>query len=147
MVVLGATGSQASALALSKLGAKVVSANFSNAESVRAALAGANAIFAITNFWDQISLDTELSQVKTINKIASQLPALEHYILSSLPDGRTLAGGKFQNILPYNAKAYIRNDLVKNHPGLWAKTTEFFVTFYFQNWVKYSTVLGPYKMC
>ncbi|PQE25113.1 hypothetical protein CJF31_00005949 [Rutstroemia sp. NJR-2017a BVV2] len=172
IVVLGATGSQGgpatryilenlsetynvraitrdptkpSALALSKLGAEVISANFSDAESVKDALSGANAIFAITNFWDQISLDTEVSQAHAINEVASQLPDLEHYILSSLPDGRTLAGGKFQNILPYNAKAYIRDDLVKNYPALWAKTTEIFVAFYFQNWVKYSTVLGPYK--
>jgi hypothetical protein len=54
---------------------------------VKAALSGANAIFAITNFWDQLSLNVELSQAHTINGVASQLPDLEHYILSSLPDG------------------------------------------------------------
>lgn len=88
-----------------------------------------------------------MSQAKTINQVASELPHLEHYILSSLPDGRTLAGGKFQNILPYNAKALIRNDLVENHPSLWEKTTEVFIAYYFQNWVKYSMVLGPYMVC
>lgn len=84
---------------------------------------------------------------KPINQIASELPHLEHYILSSLPDGRTLAGRQFQNILPYNAKALIRHDLAENYPSLWKKTTEVFVAFYFQNWVKYSMVLGPYKVC
>lgn len=136
-----------SAQALSKSGAEVVSADYDIPDSIKAALSGAHAIFAITNFWEQTSLETEVAQAKTINQIASELPHLEHYILSSLPDGRTLAGCQFQNILPYNAKALIRHDLAENYPSLWKKTTEVFVAFYFQNWVKYSMVLGPYKVC
>ncbi|KAF7933071.1 uncharacterized protein EAE97_008838 [Botrytis byssoidea] len=133
------------AQALSKCGAEVISADYDIPDSIEAALSGAHAIFAITNFWEQNSLDIEVAQAKTINRIASKLPHLEHYILSSLPDGRALAGRQFQNILPYNAKALIRHDLAENYPSLWKKTTEVFVAFYFQNWVKYPMVLGPYK--
>lgn len=96
-----------SAQALSKCGAEVISADYDIPDSIQAALSGAHAIFAITNFWEQNSLDIEVAQAKTINQIASKLPHLEHYILSSLPDGRALAGHRFQNILPYNAKVLI----------------------------------------
>jgi hypothetical protein len=61
-----------------------------------------------------------------------------------LPDGRKLAGEKLQNILPYNAKAAIREDLV-TYEGLRAKMTEVFVAYYYQNWSKYSAMLAPEK--
>ncbi len=88
-----------------------------------------------------------MRQGKLINKVAAEVPTLQHYIFSSLPDGRHLAGGKFQGILPYNAKAFIREDLMGNYTELWKKTTEVYVAFYFQNWLKYNVVFGPQKVC
>lgn len=129
---------------LKNLGAEIVEANVSDEASLTAALAGAWAIFAITNFWDQSNFDLEVSQGKLVNRLASQVPELEHYVVSSLPDGRQLAGGKFQNILPYNAKAEIREDLMR-YEGLMGKMTEVFVAYYYQNWLKYSAVFGPQK--
>ncbi|KAF7899752.1 hypothetical protein EAF00_004088 [Botryotinia globosa] len=69
-----------SAQALSKCGAEVISADYDIPDSIEAALSGAHAIFSITNFWEQNSLDIEVAQAKTINRIASKLPHLEHYI-------------------------------------------------------------------
>ncbi|TEY57481.1 hypothetical protein BOTCAL_0217g00070 [Botryotinia calthae] len=77
VVVLGATGAQhlsdtyrvravacdptkPSAEALSKSGAEVVSVDYDIPDSIKAALSGAHAIFAITNFWEQNSLETEV---------------------------------------------------------------------------------------
>lgn len=65
---------------------------------------------------------------------------------SSLPDGRKLLGGKYQNILPYNAKAAIREDLQSNFPELYKKTIEIWIAYYYQNWVKYQAVFGPIKV-
>lgn len=48
-------------------------------------------------------------------------------------------------MLPYNASATIREDL-QLYPALAAKTTELYVTFYYQNWLKYQAVVGPYKV-
>jgi hypothetical protein len=135
------------ALALTSLGAEVLSADFNDADSMRAALAGAHAIFANTNFWDQSSYELEVAQGKLINSIASRVPELEHYVFSALPDGRTFAGGRFRGNLPYNAKAAIRDDLVENYPALWRKTTEVWVAYYYQNWVRFGLAFGPQKVC
>ncbi|TVY75830.1 NmrA-like family domain-containing protein [Lachnellula suecica] len=129
---------------LAALGAEVVEANFDHEGSLAAALDGAHAVFAITNFWDKADYDLEVTQGKLVNKLASHLPHLESYIFSSLPDGRKSADGKFQNILPYNAKAAIREDLY-TYPALASITTELFVAFYYQNWLKYQIVFGPIK--
>ncbi|RDW71643.1 hypothetical protein BP6252_08206 [Coleophoma cylindrospora] len=165
VVVLGATGAQAredksinsdsvltitrdsqkeSAKALAALGAEIVTADFDDEDSIKEALKGANAIFGITNFWDKADYDLEISQGKLINKLASEIPELEHYIFSSLPDGRKLENGKFQNILPYNAKAVLRDDLA-SYPVLAAKTSELWVAYYYQNWIKYQAVFGPQR--
>jgi hypothetical protein len=128
---------------LAALGAEVVKADFEDASSVAAAFKDANIIFAITNFWDQYSYDTEVKQGKLINKLAATIPTLEHYIFSSLADGKALDGGRFQNILPYNAKREIFEDL-KTYGGLWEKTTELWVAYYWQNWLKYP-IFAPTK--
>jgi len=130
---------------LISLGAEVVEADFDDENSLAAALDGAHAVFAITNFWDKASYDLEVEQGKLVNKLASRLPYLESYIFSGLPDGKSLAEGKFQNILPYNAKVAIRKDL-ESYPELAKKTTEIYVAFYYQNWLKYSVVFGPVKV-
>lgn len=127
------------------LGAEVVEADYDNEAPLAAALAGAHAVFAITNFWDKASYDLEVAQGKLVNKLASQVPNLKSYIFSSLPDGRKSANGRFQNIIPYNAKAAIREDLY-TYPALASITTEIFVAFYYQNWVKYQAVFGPLKV-
>ncbi|TVY35939.1 NmrA-like family domain-containing protein [Lachnellula occidentalis] len=129
---------------LAALGAEVVGADYDNEASLADALTGAHAVFAITNFWDKASYDLEVAQGKLVNKLASQLPNLKSYIFSSLPDARKSGNGKFQNILPYNAKAAIRDDLY-TYPALASITTEIFVAFYYQNWLKYPAVFGPLK--
>lgn len=128
---------------LAKLGAEVVKGDFDDASSIEAAFESANIIFAITNFWDQYSYNVEVKQGKLINELAAAVPTLEHYIFSSLADGRELAGGRFQNILPYNAKREILEDL-KSYEILWGKTTELWVAYYWQNWLKYS-IFAPKK--
>jgi hypothetical protein len=135
-----------SAQSLAAVGAEVVAGDFSDEASIRAALSGAHAIFAISNFWDQSSLEIEVEQGKLINKLASEIPTLEHYMYSALPDGRKIDGGKYKNILPYNAKAMIREDIMEQYPKLWAKTTELWVAYYYQNWLKYWLVFGPQKV-
>ncbi|KAJ8096427.1 hypothetical protein POJ06DRAFT_287586 [Lipomyces tetrasporus] len=130
---------------LASLGAEMVAANFDDEVSVAKALAGANLIFGITNFWDQYSLEIEVRQGLLIAKVASELPHLEHFIYSSLPDATQLAGGRYQNVLPYNAKTNIRDGMKKLYPQLWEKTTTLFISFYFENWLKYSAAFGPEK--
>jgi hypothetical protein len=56
---------------------------------------------------------------------------LQRYIFSGLPDEKHLAGSKYLNIFPYNAKAYIRENLQQEYPALPAKKTEIFISYYF----------------
>jgi len=130
---------------LAILGAEVVKADFDDEPSLRTALQGANAIFALTDFYDKMTLESELSRGLRIAKVASELPGLEHYVLSSLPDARTLFGGKYQLNLPYNSKVYVKEGIERGYPSLWAKTTSIYVSFYYQNWLKYPLVFGPTK--
>ena len=131
---------------LASLGAEVVKADFDDEPALRTALQGANAIFALTDFYDKMTLESELSRGLRIAKVASELPDLEHYVLSSLPDARTLFGGKYQLNLPYNSKIYVKEGIEKGYPSLWAKTTSIYVSFYYQNWLKYPLVFGPTKV-
>ena len=32
---------------------------------------------------------------------------------------------------------------MNNYPGLWAKTTELWVAYYYQNWMKFGLLFGP----
>ncbi|OXV05955.1 hypothetical protein Egran_06275, partial [Elaphomyces granulatus] len=172
VVVLGATGSQglsiieylfkhssslfrvravtrdptsSKAQSLASLGAEVTKADLDDEPTLRTALEGANAVFALTDFYDKMTIESELSRGLRIAKIASELPDLEHFVLSSLPDARTLFGGKYQFNLPYNSKAYIKEGIEKGYPSLWGKTTALYISFYYQNWLKYPLVFGPMK--
>ena len=131
---------------LVSLGAEAVSADFDDEASLTKAFAGADAIFGITNFWDQYSVETEVRQGLLVAKVASELPHLEHFIFSSLADATKLAGGVFKNVLPYNAKSAIRDGTIERYPELWAKTTTLFISFYYQNWLKYAAAFGPEKV-
>ncbi|KAG8404885.1 hypothetical protein J3459_016692 [Metarhizium acridum] len=172
VVVLGATGSQGGAVveyllahspslfqvravvrnadsekakALAKLGAELSEANFDDEDALRRALHGADAIFCLTNFFDQNSVDSELYRGLNIAKVASEIPELENFVFSALPDARDLFGGEYQRNLPYNAKSYIKEGIQKGFPELWKKTTVLYLAYYHQNWLKYAAVFGPAK--
>ncbi len=134
------------AVRLASLGAEVVAADFDDETSLVQAFSGADFIFGITNFWDKASIDIEVQQGLLVAKVASELPHLKHFVFSSLPDATKFAQGKFQNVLPYNAKTKIRDGMIKLYPQLWEKTTTIYVGFYFQNWLKYPIVFGPQKV-
>ncbi|KAK6536490.1 hypothetical protein TWF281_000722 [Arthrobotrys megalospora] len=172
VVVLGATGSQGGpvvehllkhsssifrvravvrnsdsekAKALAKLGAELAQADFDDEAALQAALHGANAVFCNTNYFDQNTIDSELYRALNVAKVASEIPELENFILSSLPDARDLFGGKYQRNFIYNSKAYIKEGIRKGFPELWKKTTVFYVAYYHQNWLKFPAVFGPIK--
>lgn len=62
---------------LAGLGAEVVNADFEDEQSMVKALEGANAIFAITNFWDKVDIEVEVAHGKLVNRIASKVVGLE----------------------------------------------------------------------
>jgi hypothetical protein len=134
------------ALALEKLGAELAVADFDDEPAMRTALQGANAVFCLTDFYDKSTVDAELYRGLLVARIASELPALHNFVFSSLPDARSLFGGKFQLILPYNSKTYIKEGIQRGYPDLWKKTTVLYVGYYYQNWLKYPKIFGPVKV-
>ena len=75
------------AKALAKLGAKVVSADLDDYESVKKAFTGAYGVFGVTNFWEHFSPEKEMAQAANIAK-AAKTANVKHVIWSSLDDTR-----------------------------------------------------------
>ncbi len=82
------------ALALTRLGAEVVRADLDKPDTLITAFAGTQGVFAVTNFWEHHSPETERRQARHIAEAAlrTQVP---HLIWSTLEDTRdAVAQGK-----------------------------------------------------
>ena len=79
----------AAARALRALGAEVMAANADDGPGLRSALAGADALFAVTNFWEHQSPERELLQAANIAD-AARRAGIGHVIWSTLEDTRLL---------------------------------------------------------
>ena len=75
------------ARALAALGAEVVAADVGNPADLKRALAGAHGLFALTNYWEHFSVDTELAQAKAMAQAAREA-GLRHVVWSTLEDTR-----------------------------------------------------------
>ncbi|KAI9870346.1 MAG: hypothetical protein M1830_004352 [Pleopsidium flavum] len=97
---------------LAAKGAEVVTANLDDKSSLRSALKGAYAVFAVTNYWEKMSAEVEVQQGKNVADVAKEL-SVEHFIWSSLLNIKKLSGGKFDKVYHFDAKAnveeYIRS--------------------------------------
>ncbi|KAG5804166.1 hypothetical protein H9Q74_011106 [Fusarium xylarioides] len=80
--------------ALKELGIEMHQADVDDPESLQRAFEGANAIFAMTDFWQHMSAAKEEEQGRRIMDIAADLPNLEQIIWPSLPDAKTISNGK-----------------------------------------------------
>ncbi len=75
------------AQALAAAGAEVVAADLDDRDTLRAALVGATALFAVTNFWEHMSPDRELTQAAHIAAAADDA-GVKHVVWSTLEDTR-----------------------------------------------------------
>lgn len=132
--------------ALASQGVDVVQANLDDSESLEHAFEGAHVIYAMTDFWQSMSADTELKQAISIANIAEALPQLQHFVWASLPDGKALSEGKYANIFHWQSKAALTEYLRTQKPALWAKTIEILFPNYFENCVTNPSVYLPVKV-
>ncbi|BCS19430.1 NmrA/HSCARG family protein [Aspergillus puulaauensis] len=130
----------ARALSLSSKDIQVIQADLADPASLKAAFTGTHAIFAVTNFFENlptlgirgaIDSETELG-INLANAAAQTLETLEHYIWSTLPDSKANTDGEV--VVPYyeskNAvDRYIRSAL----PRLLEKTTFVWFGWYASN--------------
>ncbi|KIX08900.1 uncharacterized protein Z518_03557 [Rhinocladiella mackenziei CBS 650.93] len=104
--------SKPSAQELTKMGAECVSADCDDKPSLRIAMDGAYAVFAVTNFWEKKSAEAEVQQGKNMADVAKEV-GVQHFIWSSLLNITELSGGKLSQVAHFDSKAdveqYIRD--------------------------------------
>ncbi|EUC32458.1 hypothetical protein COCCADRAFT_37630 [Bipolaris zeicola 26-R-13] len=169
IVIAGATGNQGSAIArgliktgdwhiravtrnpngekakkLAAEGMEIVQGDYNDEESMKKAFDGAQAIFAVTNWWDGLfrgaSLneagDIEYAQGTMLARLASQVKTLEHYIWSTLPNGEKLTEGRIP-VPHFDYKARVDDYIKETLPELAAKTTFLMFGFYPTNFADF----------
>lgn len=124
---------------LQQKGAEVVKGDVNDKNSLIAAFQGANAIFAVTDFWVPFMSssasavdvqDLETTQGRNIVDAASGISTLEHFVWSTLPLASKISGGK-TGVPHFDGKAVV-DDYIMGSP-LKDKTTFLFVAFYTTN--------------
>ena len=68
---------------LASQGAQVVAADLNDKSSLRAAVDGAYAVFAVTNYWEKMDKDVEVQQGKNLVDAAAEA-GVQHFIWSSV---------------------------------------------------------------
>ena len=145
---------KASAAPLRDAGIELVAADLDDQASLEKAFEGANAIFAVTDFWqflqnpatfekaqkdgkapNQVCFDLEVQQGKNIaNAAAKQLATLDRLVLSTLSDSVKWSNGEITHNLHFDAKAKFTNYVKESLPELANKTSYLQLTFYLSNW-------------
>jgi uncharacterized protein YbjT (DUF2867 family) len=123
------------AKALAARGVELVKADLLDAESLRAAFAGAYGAFVVTNFWDPGQMQREAEVGEAAVK-AARAAGVQHLVWSTLPDCETLTGGK-QKVAHFTGKAKVDAAVVQ---AGFARYTFVEAPFYFQNLL---TMMAP----
>ena len=94
------------AQSLSTKGVEVVSANLDDYDSVKQAVQGSTAVFAVTNYWEKMSKEVEVKQGHNIAN-ACKDAGVKHLIWSALPNVTKLTSGALQHVEHFDSKAEI----------------------------------------
>ncbi|CAG8980028.1 hypothetical protein HYALB_00009236 [Hymenoscyphus albidus] len=95
-----------SAKALESLGAETVSADLNDPQSVKAAIKGSYAVFAVTNYWEKGLPEAELAQGKAMADAAKEA-GVQHFIWSSLLNVTELSNGALPQVSHFDSKAKV----------------------------------------
>jgi hypothetical protein len=130
--------SSAGGKALADQGVEVVKADVNDVESLKRAFEGSHIIYAVTDFFAPFgtsgpakAVEVEVAQGKNLATAAAATSTLEHYVWSTLPDGRALTGGKF--VVPHFDGKNEVDRFIRANKELLTKTTFLWVTFYHSN--------------
>ncbi|KAG7118204.1 NmrA-like family domain-containing protein 1 like [Verticillium longisporum] len=91
---------------LKQQGADVVAADLNDKASLVRAFAGATAAFGVTDYWETLSMDTEIQQGKNLVDAAKE-SAVSHFIWSSLRNVNKLTQGKLAHVHQFDGKAEV----------------------------------------
>jgi hypothetical protein len=139
--------------ALAARGAEVVQADIDTPATLLTAFEGANAIFAVSDFWglygDPANKDKaqpgqpltvwvhehETQQSKNIIDAAAKVPNLERFIFSSLSDATKWSKGKYTHVYHFDSKAKAAEYGKETYPDLWAKTSIYQAGLFLSNYI------------
>lgn len=133
-------------------GVEVVKGDLNDKESLVAAFKGADAIFAVTDFWAQFynpatreklkpgqsineyCYDIEVQHGKNVADAAATVKNLDRFILSAACNVKELSKGKYTQVYHFDAKAKYTEYVRERHPELARKMSVVLIGIYMVNW-------------
>jgi uncharacterized protein YbjT (DUF2867 family) len=108
--------SKPNAKKLSQQGVEMVSADMNDSDSLKSAISGSYAVFAVTNYWETMSKATEVQQGKNIADM-SKAAGVKHLIWSSLPNVTKLTNGELPHVDHFDSKADVEEYIESTKGG------------------------------
>ncbi len=132
---------------LTKLGVEVVAADLDNQSTLRKAFANTYGVFAVTNFWEHMSAEQEMEQVRNI-AVAAKDASSSHVIWSTLEDTRIkvpVSDNRMPTLHGNYKVPHFDSKGASNHyfTDLGVPTTNLLTSFYWDNLVQFG--MGPKK--
>ncbi len=119
------------AKALRSGGAEVIAGDLNDRASLRAAMAGCDAVFAVTNWWELFDSPKEIAQGRNLVDAAVETE-IPRFMFSTLPSAKNISGGKIE--VPHlDSKSEIEQ--YARSRGL--NAVYFNVAFYFENLINF----------
>jgi uncharacterized protein YbjT (DUF2867 family) len=111
--------SKPNAKKLSDKGVEMVSADMNDKATLQKAISGSTAVFAVTNYWDAQSKQTEIQQGKNIADVCKE-EGVKHLIWASLPHVTKMTGGELTHVDHFDSKADVEEyiESIKGGSGL-----------------------------
>ncbi|OMP88419.1 NmrA-like family domain-containing protein 1 [Diplodia seriata] len=98
--------SKPAAQALTKQGVEMKSADLNSKSSLAEVLRGSHTVFLVTNYWESVKYDVEVSQGKNVADAAKEA-GVEHLIFSSLLNVTKETNGRLKHVPHFDGKADI----------------------------------------
>ncbi|KAI9734959.1 MAG: hypothetical protein M1834_002041 [Cirrosporium novae-zelandiae] len=98
--------SKPKAKALEEKGVECVTGDVNDKESLRKALAGAYAVYAVTDYWAKMDKEEETQQGKNIADVAKEV-RVQHMVYSSLFNVTKFTNGKITGVHHFDSKALV----------------------------------------
>ncbi|KAL4995603.1 hypothetical protein BDV10DRAFT_174417 [Aspergillus recurvatus] len=120
--------SSSAAKSLTDRNIEVIKADLHDLPSLISAFKGSHAVFAVTNFFENLSthgiqgaMDRETEAGINLAKAAAATETLEHYVWSTLPDSKANSAGRV--CVPYYESKNVVDRYIRTVPELLRKTT------------------------
>lgn len=129
------------AKALAAKGVELAAADLNNPQNLAEVLKGSYGVFAVTNYWETMSSETEISQGKAIAD-ACAAAGVKHLVWSSLPHVTQMTGGVLKHVEHFDSKSKVEEYIESTKKSSSMIATYFMPGFYMSNF-RYMTQTNP----